>query len=208
MLSSQMQLCTRSDQSIFYILSSSPSTLLHSHHFRQSIVIHANGYNTSLLVYLLSFSWDLSHSRSSIYTLVLKRTYTRQFVYSWYKIHVQKRKRKRVYWYYSLIWSLSTYLIWWKIHLFIYLEPKRKWWQINGRDKLIDDGKNVVRWRRIMFTFFFEEKKEKTKQNIYSKQNILIKVFLLSVILWAFFDIANNEMACLGIILVWFFNTM
>ena len=72
MLSSQMQLCTRSDQSIFYILSSSPSTLLHSHHFRQSIVIHANGYNTSLLVYLLSFSWDLSHSRSSIYTLVLK----------------------------------------------------------------------------------------------------------------------------------------
>ena len=177
MLSSQMQLCTRSDQSIFYILSTSPSTLLHSHHFRQSIVIHANGYNTSLLVYLLSFSWDLSHSRSSIYTLVLKRTYTRQFVYSWYKIHVQKRDRKRVYWYYSLIWTLSTYLIWWKIHLFIYLEPKRKWWQINGRDKLIDDGKNVVRWRKIMFTFFFQEKKEKTKQNIYSKQNILIKVF-------------------------------
>ena len=80
MLSSQMQLCTRSDQSIFYILSTSPSTLLHSHHFRQSIVIHANGYNTSLLVYLLSFSWDLYHSRSSIYTLVLEHTRANLFI--------------------------------------------------------------------------------------------------------------------------------
>ena len=75
MLSSQMQLCTRSDQSIFYILS--PSTLLHSHHFRQSIVIHANGYNTSLLVYLLSFSWDLFPTLVQAYTPLYSNEHTR-----------------------------------------------------------------------------------------------------------------------------------
>ena len=173
-VSSQMQHCTCSDQSIFSYLIFSPSTFLHSYHFRQSIVIHANGYNTSFGLFAVVLLGSLSHSRSSIYTLVLKRTYTRQFVYSWYKIHVQKRNRNKVYWYYSLIWTLSTYLIWWKIHLFIYLEPKRKWWQINGRDKLIDDGKNVARWRKIMFTFFFEEKKKK-------KRN---KTFIANKIFW------------------------
>ena len=78
MLSSQMQLCTRSDQSIFYILSTSPSTLLHSHHFRQSIVIHANGYNTSLLVYLLSFSWDLFLTLVHAYTPLYSNKYTHE----------------------------------------------------------------------------------------------------------------------------------
>ena len=58
-VSSQMQHCTCSDQSIFSYLIFSPSTFLHSYHFRQSIVIHANGCNTSLFGYLLSFSWDL-----------------------------------------------------------------------------------------------------------------------------------------------------
>ena len=77
MLSSQMQLCTRSDQSIFYILSTSPSTLLHSHHFRQSIVIHANGYNTSLLVYLQSFSWDLFLTLFQAYTPLYSNEHTR-----------------------------------------------------------------------------------------------------------------------------------